>query len=235
MQIEKTIAPTSFSELFAVDIYPIYKEHENTFDKDGIHGVLHIGRSIIASFILSRKCVELGLDSSTRDVIIATAFHDSGRKANGADYWEGISSQNCLDYLKKHSYTYNDSLTTNAAEDVAKMIVKRGVNNFQDAIDKYFHPIDFMCVYDADCLEIMRECCGRGGRNGFIKEKLLLYNYNYDFYVYYGSLINEWWSFICATENIKKELSTPDCFDKLMSLVKTNKNSFPLIYAGITN
>lgn len=237
MELEQKIAQKNillaFSNVFSSSIYPIYKEHEESFDKDGIHGVLHIARSIVASFILSIKCKELGMKTNTTDILIATAFHDSGRKANGNDYWEGASSENCLAFITKNNFMLKSQLTNNTPDMVSKMIVKRCVNDFEDAFKKYENPIDFMCVYDSDCLEIMRECCGRGGRNSFIKEKLLLYNYNYDFYIYYGQLINEWWSFICATENIKPELSTPDCLNKLIQLIEMNPEQYPLIYEAI--
>lgn len=218
-----------FSEIFATDVFPFYKQHEETFDVDGIHGVLHIGRSLVASYILSKKCNEFGLPSNTTDVLIATAFHDSGRKNGGKDFWETFSAKNCEEFLKKKEFN-GERLTKTPAEQVASYIVKRGQRNSEISSTE---SVDFMCVYDADVLEIMRPCCGCGGRNSFDQSRLLLYVNDYNFYQYYGKLINEWSQFILDTEEVKKELSTTDCIYKLFEFIESNKVKYPTIYSAL--
>lgn len=220
-----------FSEIFSADVFPFYKQHEETFDVDGIHGVLHIGRSLVASYILSKKSNEFNMPSNTIDILIATAFHDSGRESGGADLWEGFSAQNCQYFIERKALD-RINYTETPAKDVASLILKKKWLN-----DYASHPraIDFMCVHDSDVLEIMRPSCGRGGRSAFNQERLLLYGINYDFYLYYGKLINEWSDFILHTEEMKKELSTPDCIDKLLLLIKEHESKFPIIHAGINS
>ncbi len=88
---------SDFSETFANEIFPLYKRHEDTFDEHKMHGVLHIGRSLIAAYVIhseleKNKLVE---KSSIEDILFAVSYHDSGRQANGIDYWEHFSSENC--------------------------------------------------------------------------------------------------------------------------------------------
>jgi hypothetical protein len=92
----------------------------------------------------------------------AISFHDSGRKGNGIDIWESDSAEICRIHLlnQGHSNEYSKY--------VSQLIEKRGR---WDAHKKIVH--------DADVLEIMRPCCGHGGRNGF-KAKALRFLSNRD-------------------------------------------------------
>lgn len=219
-----------FSEIFAKDVFPFYKKHEDTFDVDGIHGVLHIGRSLIASYILSKKLIEFGAPSNTTNILIATAFHDSGRQSGGMDLWENVSAQNCEYFLERKSID-GINYTETSPKEVASFILKKKWLD-SDYLSKE-NVLDFMCVHDSDVLEIMRPSTGRGGRTAFMNDRLLLYKNDYNFYQYYGKLINEWSDFILHTEEIKKSLSTPDCIDKLLVLIKEKKDKFPIIYKAV--
>lgn len=225
-----------FCKQFSEHIYPIYKAKEETFDADGIHGVLHIGRSIVAAYTLACKCKELGYVANIEDVIIATAFHDSGRQNNGDDYWEGKSSENCANFINKMEQGYGEPITVQSTPFVASHIVKS--NKKIDSITENVSPfsMDFMIVYDSDCLEIMRPCTGRGGINGFIKEKMCLYNFNFAFRRFYNDFIKEWWEFISETEANKKKLSDENCLSHLINLIEGyDDNKYPILKKYLTN
>ncbi len=226
-----------FSEIFSEDVFPFYKQHEETFDKDGIHGVLHIGRSLIASYILCKKSNEFGRPANIMNVLLATAFHDSARQSGGMDYWESFSAQNCANYIKSKKFS-GIILTDSLENEVGNLIMKKKwlPNNVTSEL-QLEHPYvnDFMCVHDSDVLEIMRPSCGRGGRNSFNQERLLLYVNEFKFYSLYGKLINEWNEFILHTEDMKKELSTPDCIDKLIDIINSFPKKFSIIHSSINN
>lgn len=207
-----------FEPHFEKIIYPIYKQHEDTFDIDKIHGVLHIARSIIASYILSCKCNEIGLHNNLEDILIATAFHDSGRQNGGTDYWEGISSSNCEKFINQMEFNWGEKITNNSASLVASYIIK---SNQQDSTN-------FKCIHDSDCLEVMRPCTGRDGINGFIPSYMKLYS-NEQMKPFLDSLVYEWWNFVYETESNKIELSTPNCLERLIDLLILKKEYYPII------
>ncbi|MGH9879309.1 MAG: hypothetical protein ACRD5H_16895, partial [Nitrososphaerales archaeon] len=65
---------------------PIYLQHEMTFDPWGVHGRMHICRSVMfaewmARFYTERASCEIDFYA----VWVATAMHDSGRRDNGVD------------------------------------------------------------------------------------------------------------------------------------------------------
>jgi hypothetical protein len=145
-----------FIQILNRDVLPIYLRHEDTFDFLGIHGRMHISRSVIFSEWISRyymdMCdIELDIDA----IRFATAFHDSGRQGNGPDYWENDSSDICYDYL------INKGFDIDRVKFISKLILKHGDYGIEKRI-----------VHDADVLEIMRPCCGHGGRVGFKMKKL---------------------------------------------------------------
>ncbi len=204
-----------FSESFSKRVFMLYKHHEETFDTHKIHGVLHIGRSLVASYIIhaqiekeilrTRDKDEPEYKSTIENILWAVAFHDSGRQGNGIDYWEGFSANNC--FMSGHEYA-------------STLIKKNRKTNDYCA----------MCVYDADVIEIMRPCCGRGGIYEFDKKYLLLLNVLGGFY---EKLIPEWWSFVQHTEAIKEELSVPNIIDKLVEIIEENKDKFPIIFSNL--
>lgn len=176
-----------FSPIFSEDIYPLYKQHENTFDPDGIHGVLHIARSLVAGYILAKQT-----GANTDQVLYAIAFHDSGRQGNGADLWEMDSFTNCSKYLHNKNFA--------PARITASLILKMPFYN------NHLYK-EYPCVYDADVLEIMRPCCGHGGITGFNPSYLKTKEGH--------ALIKPWWAFIQETEANKKYFSGPDALLKL--------------------
>lgn len=186
-----------FNQVFANDIYPIYKAHQDSFDPGGIHGVMHIARAIIAGLAIAEQCPK---DKNVDLVAIfyAIAFHDSGRKANGPDLWEMSSYNNCLEFCEKNGVP-NAKYTASL---IPKSLPKP--NDF-----------NYVCVHDADVFEIMRPCTGQGGLTGFKKQFLLLYKNNP---AWCDAFIQRWCSFVLKTEAVKKELSGPDCFEKLLQM-----------------
>lgn len=186
-----------FNQVFTNDIYPVYKAHQDTFDPDGIHGVMHIARCIIAAFALAERCPD-GKEVDLVAIFYAVAFHDSGRRGNQIDFWEMDSRQNCLDFCTKNGIP-------NALY-IASLIPK--------SLPK---PNDFnyVCVHDADVLDIMRPCAGQGGLGGFKRQFMLLFK---DQPGWCDEFILRWCKFVLETEARKKELSGPDCFEKLVEM-----------------
>ncbi len=205
--IDTDLKLSDFSETFSKEIFPLYKRHEETFDEHKMHGILHIGRSLVAAFVLHSELEKNRLieNPSIEDILFAVSYHDSGRKGNGPDVWEWFSSENC----KNAGHNYASS-----------MIVKNRKTNDYNS----------MCVYDADVLEVMRPCCGHGGIYGFEKKYLLLGEVLAPLY---DKLINEWWEFIIFTESMKADLSIPDVIDKLLEIIKNNQAKFPLIHERV--
>lgn len=209
---------------FRNEIYPIYINHENTFDADKIHGVLHIARSIIAGHILAMRCQnEHGKGIDIFSILVAIAFHDSGRQGNGVDVWEHDSYMNCLKYLStgNKGVFLRGSMDSFDAQDkthyAASLIFKKAPSE---------NDYTYMCVHDADVLEIMRPCCGHGGIQGFRRKELLLYKHFNK--VDMELIIKEWWKFIGETESLSQALSVPDVMDKILALISEKK--YPVLY-----
>lgn len=199
--------------VFETHIYPIYNHHQNTFDSGGIHGVLHISRSIIAAKTLSESLSQLDKATDFEDIFYAVAFHDSGRISNGPDKWEADSANKCYNYL------LNRNKLLGYADYVSSLISKH--NKEKD--------YNYFCVYDADVLEIMRPC-GHGGLAGFQKQHLKLLN---TMPKWLDSFILEWWQFILETEAHKQELSGPNSLARLIELANDNPKKYPNIYDAV--
>lgn len=142
------------------EILPIYFRHERSFDPWGVHGRMHICRSVLFSEFMARfyyhHAMEKAIDFYA--VRVATALHDSGRQANGVDLWEQDSQRNCVEYVERRA----TAATTSAHPSyVAGLIKKQQTGELAGWI-----------VYDADVLEIMRPCCGHGGLDGFRRDRL---------------------------------------------------------------
>src|SRR5215213_7975797 len=81
-------------------ILPFYFQHELNFDRYGVHGRMHICRSVMFAEWMARF-----YPAHTQTAInffavrVAVAFHDSGRRANGVDLWESDSAANCVRYV----------------------------------------------------------------------------------------------------------------------------------------
>jgi hypothetical protein len=213
-----------FVKDFVSNILPIYNNHESSFDYNGIHGRMHVSRALIFAETMARYYYKLfGVkDIDFLAIRYAISFHDSGRKGNGIDIWESESADICRVHL------LNRGLSKEYSKYVSQLIEKKGR---WDAHKKMVH--------DADVLEIMRPCCGHGGRNGF-KEKALRFLSNRDELINdhienYSSIrkaiIDEAWQLIIATENKKHLFGTCDhsFFGNLIEFLYDDGNSFHFI------
>ena len=209
-----------FVKDLSTNILPIYKNHESTFDYQGIHGRMHISRALIFAESMARyyyKVIRIK-DIDFLAIRYAVAFHDAGRKGNGIDIWESDSAEICRKHL------LNQGHGDEYSKYVSQLIEKKGP---WDAHKKIVH--------DADVLEIMRPCCGHGGRSGF-KEKALrflsyrddLINNNLnDFASPRNTLIDEAWQFIVYTERKKYMFNKSDFnyfYDLVMIIDEINNN-----------
>jgi hypothetical protein len=202
-------------------ILPFYRQHELTFDRYGVHGQMHICRSVIMAEWMARF-----YRARTQTVIdffavrVAVAFHDSGRRANGVDLWESDSASNCVRYVVKAAGSGD------YAHSVGALIEKK--KKSADPLKKI--------VQDADVLEIMRPCCGHGGLAGFRRE-----------FLHFGSpddlparevpgiaeqreaLIQEAWRWIQSTEPLKAFLAdSPAYMRDLLKHLARQRSKFPL-------
>lgn len=205
-------------------ILPLYQQHERTFDPFGVHGRIHICRSVIFAEWMARA-----YDQQFPGVVdfyavrIATAMHDVGRGGNGPDLWESESAVACGQYVRQQAL---HSRNGEYSKYVAQLIHKR--------------PSDDVCkwiVHDADVLEIMRPCCGRGGIDGFKRE-----------FLHFGGagdpqfanltgaadlrekLILEAWNWITGTERIKLKLFSSSTFlSDLLQKLGEERASYPLL------
>lgn len=176
------------------NILPLYLRHEQTFDPWSVHGRLHICRALIfAEFMLRHYHQHTSLRPDARAVRYAVAFHDSGRQAGGEDYWEKDSANLCTQYLHEHGV--EDAAT------IGNLITKHGQGGWS---------LEKRITHDADVLEIMRPCCGHGGRSGFRERGLRFLGERDEPSVcdpqVRTTLIEEAWTFIQVTENRKGEL-----------------------------
>jgi len=197
-----------FEPIFKNDIAPIYVKHKKEFDEFGIHGCLHISRSLIISRLLFKQLTNLGFLLDIDKITYAVAFHDSGRKANGIDYWEANSFYICSNYL--------DNKNIPDSNYISSLIIKD--NNKND--------YNYFCVYDTDVLEIARPCTGVGVYNfnpTFLKLKDIFSNH-------YTTIQNEVFSFILDTENIKDNFSNENSLINLIEYLENKKELYPLLY-----
>lgn len=220
--------PASGWEEFVADldreILPIYAEHERRFDPDAVHGRIHICRSVIFSECMGRFYVNNRLGQiDFYAVRVATAFHDSGRKANGIDLWEDDSSRNCSEYVGRTSSRSGDA---DYAKYVAKLILKYGRKDLNKQI-----------VQDADVLEIMRPSCGHGGIKGFRREFLGFAGSQdpvapqiADANAIRETLIQEAWAWIQHTEGMKAHLRTSSAYmSDLLTELRKGCERYPML------
>ena len=216
-----------FTNEFSKRILPIYKEHENSFDQIGIHGRLHISRALIFSEFMSRfyhKSLKINnIDFAA--IRYAIAFHDSGRKENGVDLWESDSAELCAVYLKANKTKFD----TIHIYYISKLIEKKGRWDSHKKI-----------VHDADVLEIMRPCCGHGGRSGFhtnalrflsVRDDYIDKNYIEEFAEVRNELIEEAWKLIQYTEKEKQTFNDQNNkhITILLNYIYSNKKDYPLL------
>jgi hypothetical protein len=195
-----------FIEEFTNDILPLYEKHEKTFDIYGIHGRLHISRSIIFAKYMSKYYSNLDKNLDFDAIKYAISFHDSGRQANGVDFWEKDSEKICLFYL------YNKGYDIKYCKYISSLIIKDDNSDINKNI-----------VQDADVLEIMRPICGHGGRLGFNKKYLKYSGSDRNF------LIEDAWTLIKYTENNPQLFKNNNHLYKLIDIISENKIGLNLI------
>jgi hypothetical protein len=205
-------------------ILPFYRQHELKFDRNGVHGRMHICRSVMMAEWMARfyhARAQYVIDFFA--LRVAVAFHDSGRRANGVDFWEADSASNCVRYV----------VESGRADDYA-----RGVGELIEKKKTSAEPLKKM-VQDADVLEIMRPCCGHGGLAGFRRE-----------FLHFGgpddllgrevpviaeqreALIQEAWRWIQSTEPLKFFLTdSPVYMRDLLKHLARQRLKFPLLSA----
>jgi len=136
------LTKSTFLDVFNQEILPIYKEHERSFDTFGFHGQRHVARTLLFAEAMANyyeKEYDIRVDKAS--LWGAVAFHDSGRKKNGEDYWETESVRLCQEFLIRQGADLEQ------ATEVANSILKKK-NTITSLTDQL--------VYDADVLDIMR-------------------------------------------------------------------------------
>ena len=215
----------NFIKEFSDYILPIYQNNENVFDDDGIHGRLHISRSILFSEFMARfSFQELRKDIDFSAIRYAVSFHDAGRQGNGIDLWENDSSKLCYSYLtKKEKYPklyciYVSSLIKKGDNSYVSSLIKKGDNsNIKDI------------VHDSDVLEIMRPCCGHGGIEGFNSDYFKFLRFNDKYNEIRNYLIDDAWKLIEYTEENKQIFNNNNHLYKIIDIVKKNSLRFRVL------
>jgi hypothetical protein len=222
--IEQSDGWNRFIDELQEQILPIYRNHEMTFDPWGIHGRIHICRSVLFAewmtrFYRKRSSAEMDFYA----IRVATAMHDSGRQANGVDLWQKDSASLCYSYVESHSPHPGDS---EYARYVASLIDKGKTGDACKWV-----------VYDADVLEIMRPSCGHGGIGGFRRECLhfagaedLLVGGLADSHGIREAFIQEAWRWIADTESVKPKLFASSAYmTDLLEKLHREKRHYPML------
>jgi hypothetical protein len=205
-------------------ILPVYVQHERDFDPWSVHGRMHICRSVLFSEYMARFYREtLSAEVDLYAVRVATALHDSGRRANGADRWEKESQTNCLAYIKSSGSRPEHA---DYPAYVAGLIEKQQTGELAKQI-----------VYDADVIEIMRPCCGHGGIEGFKREFLhflgsrdVLARDLPDASRLREMFIQEAWRWINETERFKLRLfKSLNYMQSLLETLEGERQQYPLL------
>lgn len=226
--LKNKIFAADFRKVLTNEIFPLYIHHENTFDSAGIHGRMHISRCVIYTLAMLRfykKYFNAKVDEKA--ALYTIAMHDAGRQGNGPDLWEGDSQKLAYNFLRKKGYSRSD------AEKFSKIINKA---NKTDSCE-------LVSVRSADCLDIMRPCCGHGGRGGFNEKWLKFLNAKdpnvgtlrpdklKEVEKLRKALIEEIWGFIQLTEKKKDSLKTSNTyFEDILFVLESNQRNFPTLF-----
>jgi hypothetical protein len=204
------------------NILPLYLRHEQTFDPWSVHGRLHICRAVLfAEFMLRHYHQNTSLRPDPIAIRYAIAFHDAGRQGSGADLWEEDSARLCTLYLQGRG-------VENAAA-IGNLITKHGQGGW---------PLEKRIVHDADVLEIMRPCCGHGGRSGFSERFLRFLGARDEPEVrdpgLRAALIEEAWAFIQVTEERKWEwVDSPNYLQQVLAILGELPAVCPLLVESL--
>jgi len=210
----------SFVATFDADIAPIYHAHERDFDEPGIHGRMHIARCLLfAEFMGRHYHARTAARPAMNDVRFATAFHDAARRANGPDLWDEESAGRCAEYARRHPALFSRDGDAMAA----LLAAKPDPGGFLEA----------QIVHDADVLDIMRPCCGHGGREGF-REGALIFLGEHDPAgrdpEVRSRLVEEAWALIRATEECKSDLAgSGDYLAEILAILAALHSECPML------
>jgi hypothetical protein len=218
---------TSWNEFLSelrTAILQLYGEHERIFDHHSIHGRMHVCRCLLFSEFMCRYYYEnTRFTPRVSWIRYAVAFHDSGRQGNGPDVWEADSSGRCVQYLLGKDLPKDD------AEAIGGLITKYGGR----------WGLEKRIVHDADVLDIMRPCCGHGGRMGFKERALCFLGPRDDPLARQPitrlALIDEAWELIQATEQVKPMLqSSSNYMEDVLQILFDSRDRFRLLAECLT-
>lgn len=235
----------TFIDSLQREILPLYLEHELTFDPGGVHGRMHICRSVLFAEYMGRSYHER-LSAGVVDfyaIRVATAFHDSGRRANGVDLWERESADNCLAYVRAQTRGLEGP---DYPQYVAGLIRKDGDPGTLSKFARRWlgllrkpaaGDLSRQVVYDADVLEIMRPCCGHGGIRGFRRNRLHFAGTHDRLGLGLTAsdgireeFIQEAWRWITSTEVLKRKLKHSETYmDDLLGSMADARRSYPML------
>lgn len=178
-----------FIEELENDIFKFYEAHEFTFDRYRIHGRMHVARAVIFCEIMARYYQSKGESVDFGYVRRLTGLHDAGRKGNGLDQWEDESADLLYQHLKLKGMPHGK------AYEKSRNIIKATADN----------SLEYQIFQSADCIDIMRPCTGRKGREGFDTNYLsfLKNAHDPDDLKFRADLIAEAWDFIQISESRK--------------------------------
>lgn len=206
-----------FTEELENDIFKFYEAHESGFDQYRIHGRMHVARAVIFSEVMSRYFQSKGESIDFDYVRRMTGLHDAGREGNGLDRWENQSADLLYQHLKLKGMPHDQ------AYQKSRNIIKATADN----------SIEYQIFQSADCIDIMRPCTGRGGREGFNSAFLSFLKDSHDAedVKFREDLIEEAWDFIKISE-AKKFSDFKDSqgfMKKLFQIIDHDRNSFKIL------
>lgn len=200
-------------------VLPLYLEHERTFDAPGIHGRMHVCRCLLFGEFMCRYYLQhTMLRPALNDVRYAIAFHDAGRRENGPDLWGHESAALCAAHARRNAGRFSRS-----PEEMAALVADKGSPGAA---------VEARIVHDADVLDIMRPCCGHGGREGFWEGKLCFLGPRdaVPDAATRSRLIEEAWALIRATEQRKRDLrDSADYLAAVIAILSAHRKNWPML------
>lgn len=209
-----------------------YLNHENISSHPlyKVHGRLHACRATLFTEILLNFYLSKNVQIDKQAGLIATSYHDSGRlhwglDENGRDPYEPQSAEIVRNRLLQKGYQ----------EEEASHISNAILSNTEPSIFKTI-------VQSSDCIDIMRNRTGRGGRAGFNFRLLTFLNTPEDPLANMNveeknlvrrKIVDQAWEFIQFTDARENEFhSHPNdgYFTKLLSLFHQNKEKWPYLH-----